>query len=641
MQRRKGSFLALTVISLAMGCSGSKAQDFGGVPDAQAQADAPPGLVIGTDAGPGLHTASAVDLLFMIDNSASMGDKQELLRQAVPDLLHRLTAPNCVDASGASLGVSVNGACTAGKPEFLPVADIHLGIVSSSLGGRGGDLCKAADLSPVTPTLSRHNDDSAHLINRAGADEHSVQAAAASGFLAWTPAVGTADALTQNFQDMLSGVNQYGCGLEAQLESWYRFLIQPDPYAQIITDPNDDRKRTLDGVDAVILKQRHDFLRPDSLVAIILMTDEDDSTIDPLALNGQSWSFANSKFPGSCGGACPRGTAACDNVASVATEACASCNVPGHEGDPGCAKVGDTCMDPSGTMTPQAGFYAYADDPLNVRMFHMKQRYGADPQFPIARYVDGLTSRTVPDRDHEHGPAGVYSGEKNCTNPLFAKNLPTAPGADLCHLEAGPRGGDLVYYGIIGGVPHQLLQEDPSRPDSPLKKSLTTADWTRIVGRNPAGYDYTGVDPHMWQAIKPNDGPRGSLPAPDRPDTADPASGREWDTKGGDLQYACTFALAVPLDCSSLASACDCGPGQAPPLCAPGPVTLGRKQLRGKAYPSIRELAVASQLNTQGIAASICPIHEAEATAGDPLFGYRPAMNAIVDRFRTSLVHAD
>src|SRR5215813_11149710 len=45
-----------------------------------------------------------VDILFAIDNSASMGDKQLLLAQAVPDLLTRLLTPNCVDDNDAKVG---------------------------------------------------------------------------------------------------------------------------------------------------------------------------------------------------------------------------------------------------------------------------------------------------------------------------------------------------------------------------------------------------------------------------------------------------------------------------------------------------------------------------------------------------------
>ena len=41
-----------------------------------------------------------VDILFDIDNSASMGDKQAYLSKAIPDLITRLVTPNCVDANG-------------------------------------------------------------------------------------------------------------------------------------------------------------------------------------------------------------------------------------------------------------------------------------------------------------------------------------------------------------------------------------------------------------------------------------------------------------------------------------------------------------------------------------------------------------
>src|SRR5258708_2149801 len=42
-----------------------------------------------------------IDLLFMIDNSRSMGDKQKLLAKAVPELVSRLVVPRCVSDTGA------------------------------------------------------------------------------------------------------------------------------------------------------------------------------------------------------------------------------------------------------------------------------------------------------------------------------------------------------------------------------------------------------------------------------------------------------------------------------------------------------------------------------------------------------------
>src|SRR5262249_4652625 len=80
----------------------------------------------------GIQNIDKVDLLLVIDNSASMGDKQEILSAAVPDLVRRLVTPNCVDASNRFIGISdAQGKCAEGKPEFPPVHDMHIGIVTS------------------------------------------------------------------------------------------------------------------------------------------------------------------------------------------------------------------------------------------------------------------------------------------------------------------------------------------------------------------------------------------------------------------------------------------------------------------------------------------------------------------------------
>ena len=132
--------------------------------------------------------------------------------------------------------------------------------------------------------------------------------------------------------------------------------------------------------------------------------------------------------------------------------------------------------------------------------------------------------------------------------------------------------------------------------------------------------------------------PRAGLPDPSASDTADPIHGREWDTHtsaaGIDLQYACTFPLAAPKDCTSpqFQNACDCGPGITSPLCAPGNPTL---QLRGKAYPTIRELRVAKGMGLRGVVASICPRNTTDENSPD--YGYRPAVRTIIDHLKAVL----
>ncbi len=44
-----------------------------------------------------------------------------------------------------------------------------------------------------------------------------------------TSASKTLGAFVSDFQSLVESVQQNGCGLEARLESWYRFLVQPNP----------------------------------------------------------------------------------------------------------------------------------------------------------------------------------------------------------------------------------------------------------------------------------------------------------------------------------------------------------------------------------------------------------------------------
>lgn len=616
------------------------------------------------------QTIDKVDLLFVIDNSASMGDKQQYLAQAVPDLITRLVTPSCVDPnSGTHYGVSdKNGHCAQGQAEFPPVHDLHVGLVSTALGSRLSDqydsrgvACDPSDTVTLLngSVISKHNDDRAELLTRAGAAQSPLSDAAPSGFLnyfpdvdanagktasAGAPAITDPTTLQHDFAQLVAGVGTFGCGIESQLESWYRFLVQPDPYDSLTLDAN--RRATWSGVDTTLLKQRHDFLRPDSLVAIIDLTDENDSEIDVRALSGTGYFFMSGAYDPL------RGTTGCaENAAGsglVDPSTCTSCQFASNaSSDPSC----------------QQGAYSASNDwgyDMNLRHVHMTQKYGLLPQFPVERYALGLTSTTVPDRSGEY-PTGAasYQGltQRNCQNPLFAAKLPdgtTTDPAALCNLTPGPRTADLVYYAHIGGVPHQLLQQDPNNPDSPQKDSLTSGDWTRILGRDPEHQDYTGVDPHMLESYQPRPG----LPAPTSAPAGgnpDPIDGREWITDQGsghvlqvDREYACTFALPAPRDCTNTSDpnvsyGCDCPSsatlsyGQLPPICDPVTQT---QQVAAKAYPTVRELLLAKQLGDHGIVSSLCPIHVSPANGDnppDPLYGYRPAMNAIVDRLGASL----
>ncbi len=207
---------------------------------------------------------AAVDILYMIDNSSSMLDKQQVLATSVPNLLAQLAQPNCVDGSGQVLGVSQltqsGPICATGQLEFKPINDIHIGIVTSSLGDHGANsVCDPGAPTAYTnangqPILQPPDvNDEGHLIGtlaRAQAtptdiltDPQSQYATLPTdssgnvyGFLAWGNANLPKDVSQQDlndaskiFTDMVTATQQAGCGFEAQLEGWFRFLIDPVP----------------------------------------------------------------------------------------------------------------------------------------------------------------------------------------------------------------------------------------------------------------------------------------------------------------------------------------------------------------------------------------------------------------------------
>jgi hypothetical protein len=658
------------------------------------------------------QSVDKIDLLFMIDNSASMGDKQALLALAVPDMITRLVAPNCLDANGNPNGMTAatDGTCASGKAEFPPVHDMHIGVVTSSLGGRGGDQCDPTATNPANNALNAHTDDHGELISRGGvAGNPTIENAPsqdlnASNFLSWFPNV-TANAgappplppaitapasLVGDFTTLVLGVHDHGCGFQAQNEAWYRFLVQPDPFDQITKNGT---MATLEGIDDTILQQRHDFLRPDSLLAVIVVTDKNERSVDPLSAGAQGWAFANQNFPGSPNGASPQGTIECydfDPANPTTTgpndPSCTSCAfIPQPNFATECPKDGATGAD---------GYLDPTDDPLSQRFYHQKLRFGLSATYPTSRYIRGMQEATVPDSVHEHDDQGNYVGNQdanaNCVNPIYAQNLPTTgsgPGdPTLCNLTRGPRAPGLVYYATIAGVPHQLLQSTPgdgtcpagtAAADCPQKPTLTDADWTLLMGNDPEHYDFRGADFHMVENWDPRMTPGsvvsaeehgpysanimanasqcppvngGSVKGANGYELCDPINGREWATNKGDLQFSCIFDITpqyggVGKDCSQAeyTGACDCGTtsiNNGTQLCDSVTPTL---QVFAKAFPPVREMIIAKAMSTsmagnQGIVSSICPIHVTDQGSGaDPLYGYRPAVNAIIDRMAHSI----
>jgi hypothetical protein len=533
-----------------------------------------------------------IDLLFMIDNSMSMRDKQDILSQAVPVLVQRLIDPRPDP--------------TTGQPEFKPVQDIHVGIITSSLGAHGGDQCQDG----------MDDDDHAHLLGKV----RDVASWADSGFLAWDPLAvipaqakknppgeTNSNAFVDSFKAMIDAVGQTGCGYESSLEAWYRFLIDPEPPLAVVRENN---VLVPQGVDEAVLEQRGAFLRPDSLVAIVMLSDENDCSIRD---DGAAWLLGKQ-------GAMPRATSAC--AVNPNDPCCRSCRSLEPNGPPqGCTSLAN---DPECTSRGEYLNQAQGEDHANLRCYDQKRRFGLDLLYPTSRYVEALTAPQIRKRDGTLVP-----------NPL----LVSATGRS--------RDPGLVFLAGIVGVPWQDIADRPSL-EGPGLKYLTAEQlangnvWATILGDPASGT--LPADPLMIETPNERSGIHPATGAPLQPSsssTPNPVNGREQTNVGNsplqnsDLQYACTFRLPEPRPCAEGDLSCDCTATDLPrnrSLCSPsGAGPAETTQYWAKAYPGVRQLQVLRDFGPNAIVASICP-KVLDGDNGDPSYGYNPAVEAIIDR---------
>ncbi len=611
-------------------------------------------------------SVNKIDLLLVVDNSRSMADKQEILSQAIPDLIVGLLNPACVDSNGNPVPTAMQptptGTCPAGySRDFPPVYDVHIGLLSSSLGSFGADGCPDSTNTVCSnKATSTSNNDHGHLVTRTDpCAPGTVPTWNSEGFLAWDPMGAltpkgesqlgntmTPGTMEGDLAELVTGDGQDGCGFESQNESWYRFLVDPSPYQTITLS---GQSTMTSGIDNQLLQQRADFMRSDSLLAIINVTDETDTSLKE---NGFYPLFAQELSSGQPFHL-PTARAECSDPAKGPNDpCCASC---GESAPSGCP------ADPNCTATPQ---YTDSTENLALRAFGLsgglmshKARYGIEFFYPPSRYVSGLTSTQVADA------TGTM-----VTNPIYSVNA-NEPNAAV-------RDPSLVFYAAITGVPWKLIARQDADGTPDLIAGINTTDntpeggfktyqellgqdskgntfWDDILG-DPENY-VLPLSPFMQESTVPRSGTDPitgiAISPPGSPVGANTLNGHEWNPTGstggppGDIEYACIFDLPTPRDCSQPGAVCDCD-GDASkdnPLCDPNPNDSGNLTLqsRAKAYPGVKNLAIVKGMQNQGIAASICPAQTKNPTNADGTpaanYGYRPAVKAIIDRLKQAL----
>ena len=197
-----------------------------------------------------------VDLLFMMDNSGSMSQEQVAIAREIPNLVRVLASGDINDD---------------GEQDFPPVVSLNVGIISSDMGTGGVVVRGACERDP------NFGDDGV-LRNQGNVAISGCAATYDPNFLNFRPADGGDPNAFAADVECLAVLGTNGCGFEQQLEAVLK-AVTPS------TSPITFGMGTVGHADG----QNRGFLRDDSLLVVLMITDEDDcSALDPDVYNRMS-----------------------------------------------------------------------------------------------------------------------------------------------------------------------------------------------------------------------------------------------------------------------------------------------------------------------------------------------------------------
>lgn len=197
------------------------------------------------DPGP-VPCAQDVDWLFLVDTSNSMVEEQVVLANEIPRLVRVLASGDANDD---------------GMRDFTPVRSLHLGVVTPDLG--------AGDLTGIPSCRAGFGDDG--ILRRTGP---SCASPHPSGVFEFMPGGATSpDAFAASFA-CVAQAGTGGCGFEQQLEAPLRALSPSSTTAW--TREGYVPPTFRDGSFGHALDANTGFLRDESVLAITLVSDEDD-----------------------------------------------------------------------------------------------------------------------------------------------------------------------------------------------------------------------------------------------------------------------------------------------------------------------------------------------------------------------------
>lgn len=215
-----------------------------------------------------------LDLLFVVDDSASMATEREHLLNEVPRIVYILM-------SGDRDGDGVR--------DFAPDTSIHMGVITSDLGGAasGAAGCAAGDDAVLVAAM---------------ADGVGCGPDRASGVFDFRPATDDPNVLATEV-GCVAALGSGGCGVEQPLEATLRALSVPAPTywtAEGYAPPTFADGSTGHGGES---GANAGFLRPNSRLVVVLITNEDDCSVSDVGaeLGGLSPAEADPSCAGAGG----------------------------------------------------------------------------------------------------------------------------------------------------------------------------------------------------------------------------------------------------------------------------------------------------------------------------------------------------
>ncbi len=216
-----------------------------------------PCTIAGVSIKVAITSVDEIDMLFVVDNSGSMADEQAALSREIPRLVQVLAS-----------GMADDGTT------FPPVRDLRVGVVSTDMGTGGNTI--------GTCNEPNFGDDGVLRRGTSGGSCSPIPTGQPP-YLGFRPATdGDPAAFGQQVQ-CVANLGITGCGFEQQLDAMLKAVTPATSSVEFVNGSRGHGTTMNEG-----------FLRENSLLAVIMLTDEDDcSASNPDIFNRMSPTFTD------------------------------------------------------------------------------------------------------------------------------------------------------------------------------------------------------------------------------------------------------------------------------------------------------------------------------------------------------------